>query len=30
VRGPQPEAVVRPLLPLPDHWRVEIEPVSLL
>ncbi len=30
VRGPQPETVVRPLLPLPDHWRVEIEPVSLL
>ncbi len=30
VRGPQPESIVRPLLPLPDNWRVEIEPVSLL
>jgi len=30
LRGPQPEAILKALLPLPEGWRHEIMPVSLL
>ncbi len=30
LRAPDPPAVLRPLLPLPQGWRVDVDPVSLL
>ncbi|RMF49197.1 MAG: primosomal protein N', partial [Anaerolineae bacterium] len=30
VRGPDPQAVLRAVWPLPERWRVQISPVSLL
>lgn len=30
VRAPEPAAVLRPLLPLPPGWRVDVDPVSML
>jgi primosomal protein N' (replication factor Y) len=30
VRAHDPPAVLRPLLPLPPGWRVDIDPVTLL
>jgi hypothetical protein len=30
LRAPDPASVLRPLLPLPQGWRVDIDPVTLL